>query len=234
MLQATQTPLGAMDPATMRAVFNYLAAERGKPLAPQDADRFELGKGIALLRATPKPKPVEAPKPVSAKSIAQRPSVIRDCALIELARVVTYWNSKTKKTEDAAVFEARTTDNGDDWLSQGASYFDVVRAVRKKFPASRISPNMLRKLVHYVKDAAAAGSGPVDPHLEGFRNVVLPERRPKSNANPKGVNHGRPAKPTKPARAARKRVAAIGGRARNAKAVRRKGGGKHGAKRRAR
>lgn len=187
MLQASVLPpLSSMDPATMRAVFNHLAAERGKPGAPLHADRFELGKGIALLRATPKPKP-ETPKPViTAKSIEQRPSVIRDCALGELSKVVGYYHVRTGKIVAASCFEAGN-DDSDEWLSSGASYFDIVRAVRKKFPKSRISANMLRKLVHYVKVVADAGAKPVKPEMEGFRNVFLPEHRPKSNAKPKGV-----------------------------------------------
>jgi hypothetical protein len=200
----------------MRAVFNHLAAERGQPGAPLHADRFELGKGIALLRATPKPKVAKPAPVISAKSIEQRPSVIRDCALKELSKVVGYTHSETGEFIAASFFEAGD-DDSDEWQSTGASYFEIVRVVRKRFPKSRISPNMLRKLVHYVKVVAEAGADPVGPEMEGFRNVVLPERRPKSKGVP-NVKRAAPERPRKP----RRRVPG----------AKRKSAANHGAKRR--
>ncbi len=220
MLQSASTPLSAMDPATMRAVFNYLAAERGKPGAPADADRFELGKGIALLRATPKPK-VATPAKAVAVSKAKAPPrlpVIREYALAQMARVVAYRNVTTGKEVSADFFEAGNED-GDDWQSSGLSYFDIVKAVRKKFPKSRISANVLRQFTHGIKTASAleADGAPVPPTLEHFRSIVIPERRPKSST---GVSHG-------------KQTTRDNGSAR-ANEGQRKRAAKHGAKRRAR
>jgi len=211
MLQASiLPPLSSMDPVTMRAVFNRLAEERGRPLAPKSADRFELGKGIALLRATPKPKPVvEAPVAVNERLLAVRPSVIRDAALTELSRVVAYQNTKTGKIEAAECHEENNED-GDQWVTVGATYAEVATKVRKLVPRSRISPNVLRRFVHHVKKVAdmEERKQPIPPLLEAYRNVVLPERRPKPRTV--GVPNGRPEdtpRPVKfgrPARAAKR------------------------------
>jgi len=229
MQQAATTPLSAMDPATMRAVYNYLAEERGQPLAPKRADRFELGKGIALLRATPKPssKPLAParrrrdPVVTVARAVADRPSIIRDCALTELARVVAYQNVLTGKVVSADCFE-EGNDDGDQWITVGATYAEVAAVVRKQIPKSRISPNVLRRFVHHVKKVATMDEAkqPVPPLLEAYRNVVLPERRPKPRTIG-ATNHGRPDKDSRPTRAA----------AAAARAVRRNRRAKLGAKR---
>lgn len=228
MLQATQTPLSAMDPATMRAVFNQLAAERGAPPAPKTADRMELGKGIALLRATSKPK--AKPAPARRNAVVERetvrPSVIRDCALIELARVVAYQHMDTGEILSAAVYEAGN-DDSDKWLTVGATYAEVAVEVRRQIPKSRISSSVLRRFAHHVRSVVAldARDEPIDPSLEAFRNVLLPERRPKERRT---KAYGRPDQVIKPENRTGR------GRAENVHAKhgpkRRK---KHGAKRRA-
>jgi hypothetical protein len=210
MLQSAM-PLSAMDPETMRAVYNNLAAVLKMPPAARGLDRFELGKGIALLRATPKPKPViEAPVAVNERLLAVRPSIIRDAALTELSRVVAYQNTKTGKVEAAECHEEHN-DDGDQWVTVGATYAEVAAKVRKQVPRSRISPNVLRRFVHHVKKVAdmEERKQPVPPLLEAYRNVVLPERRPKPRTV--GVPNGRPEdapRPVKfgrPARTAKRR-----------------------------
>lgn len=75
MLQSSSVPLSKMDIGTMRAVYNALADERGAPKgmsleAERSYSRVDLGKGIALLRSTSKPKTAKVvkDKPVSRKS----------------------------------------------------------------------------------------------------------------------------------------------------------------------
>jgi hypothetical protein len=209
LLAAVNTPLSVMDPETMRAVYNSLAAGLKKPPAPKLFDRFEFGKGIALMRATPKPKDDAAPRKKTrreamvktVRAFAPRPSVIRDAALAELARVVAYQNTKTGKVEAADFFEAGNVD-GDEWVTMGATYAEVCVTVRKQIKHSRITTTVLRRFVHHIKKVAVleAQKRPVPPALEAYRNVVLPERRPKPRTV--GVPNARPDKPSarKPAR----------------------------------
>lgn len=206
LLAAVNTPLSVMDPDTMRAVYNSLAAGLKMPPAPAAFDRFEFGKGIALMRATPKPKDDTAPRKKSrrealvktVRTFAPRPSIIRDAALEELARVVAYQNTKTGKVEAADFFEAGDID-GDEWVTMGATYAEVCVTVRKKIKHSRITTTVLRRFVHHIKKVAALETQkrPIPPALEAYRNVVLPERRPKPRTL--GVSNARPDK--KPVRA---------------------------------
>lgn len=203
MQQAAMTPLSSMDASTARAVYNYLAAERDiakaklPAVAPQRFTRLDLCKGIALLRATPKAAaPVAAAKrrraPAAQRAVRaneDRPAIIRDRALAELARVVAYYNESTGKEMAAEFFEGDNID-GDQWESVGLPLVVIAATIRKEFPKSRIAPGMLRKYVHHVRRAAEIVSRgkPLDPSLEGFAKVVLPERRPKSK---KGIIHAK-------------------------------------------
>jgi hypothetical protein len=195
MLQASATPLSAMDPATMRAVFNLLASERGAPKAPRGADRFTLGKGIALLRATPIPKKATAaPVKRTRKENGAAPARIRPFALAELARVVAYEHKETGETIAANIFEGGAYDDSQ-WLSVGASYAEVVKTVRKKFPESRISSNVLRRFAHHVRAAAKieAAGGVMPPAFDGYCNILLPETRPQARRGvPSAKRIGRP------------------------------------------
>jgi hypothetical protein len=149
-----------------------------------------------------------------------RPSVIRDCALRELARVVAYVHADTGATQAAAVFEAGN-DDSDKWLSVGATYAEVADEVRRQIPKSRISSSVLRRFAHHVRTVVTldARDEPIDPALEAFRNVVLPERRPKERRT---KAHGQPKNRTSSG-SAKKRPAKH----------RPKRRAKHGAKRRA-
>lgn len=179
MLQAARTPLSAMDPATMLAVCNQLADLHGQPRVTNKAfDRFEVGKRIALMRAT-KP-PVQAPAANSRKSRARdgidkrrnRPALVRQVALEELAAVKYYINA-AKVIIEAEVFEAGNFEG--EWFSVGFLYSEVATRVRKRLPLSRITAPVLRRFVHHVRK-----------ETEGFKDVLLPELRPNPNRN-KGV-----------------------------------------------
>jgi hypothetical protein len=181
MQHAAFLPLNAMDPATMRAVFNHMALERGQKPAPRKADIVALAKGIALFRATPV-KAAPCAKAPAARAQRERPAIVRDVALEELARVCWYTMDKStpKNLLAASIFEAGSYDG--EWYSVGATFSEIAQTVRKRCPGSKITPPVLRRFAHHVRHVAdlAMLKRPVPPELEPFRDVLLPEHRFKS------------------------------------------------------
>lgn len=169
MFASPLLPLSQMNPAQMRAIHDHLAAERGQPKAKRAADRCALGYGIAILRTM---RPVVTPTKVKSKTPApvvdkrlNRPAILRNIVLEELARVVKYTN-EAGSTYDADVFEANNYPG--EWFSVGLTYSDIVANVRKRMPGSKLSANKVRHIAHMARFSE-----------EGFE-AVLPERRPYS------------------------------------------------------
>lgn len=140
MFSTSAKPLNQMSLADMRDAYRHLAQLHGLPDSiPAGSCRFELGKRIALLLSTPKPKakPAATRRPATAHSSPRREAIA-----LELNHVVSYKSDDTTKTP--AEWEAMVPRDRERFHAMGYSYPTIVNRLAAK--GLEVSVIQLRKM----------------------------------------------------------------------------------------
>lgn len=146
-----------MDIRAMFARYNAEAEVRGvSVMTKPPEDRMTMGKALALLMATPKPKVPKTSPDVSPR--VRRNNEIRAIVVEELCRI-------SHHESDAP---------GGKLIPCGFSYTAVLAAVKLRLPTSKMTGPKLR--VHAAN---------IRTHKPGYEAAKLPDRRPHSRKGTK-------------------------------------------------
>lgn len=168
----TEVPYSTLTAVAMFHRYNEEAERRGMSSMPRHKrpkDRGEMGKLLALLLATPKPKMGKVEEHRSPR--AAKNAEIRVVVIEELCKVA-HWEYR----ETGAPIDPKTKVDASLRRSVGFTYAEVLIAVRARLPKSKMTGPKLRVHAAHIRNRNA-----------GYEAGSLPDRRPHSS---KGVQNG--------------------------------------------